>query len=140
MTPGIYEVLDKISKMKTTQEKIDALRAHQSTALMVVLRAALDPTVEWSLPEGTPPYKPNVLVDQQHVLLGEWNKMRFFIKGWEGDKLSPGKREMMFIEFLERLDAKDAELLCAAKEKRLSVPRITAQHVREAFPNLMTPR
>jgi hypothetical protein len=135
MQVGICEFLEKVSKLKRTQEKVDALRSNDSFPLRVILQGAFDPNVEWLIPEGTPPYKVNDLVDQEHVLINDARKIVYFIKGFH-DNLNQIKREQMFIELLEAVSPKDAELLCAIKEKRLPFKGITVQHVSEALPGL----
>jgi len=129
------EFLEKVGKLRKTQEKIDALKANDSYVLRVILQGAFDPKVKWLLPEGTPPYKPNELVDQEHILINEVRKILYFIEGFH--ELPQTKREMMFIELLEAVAPKDAELLCAIKEKKLPFNGITSFHVKEAFPGLI---
>ena len=137
MQIGLCEFLLKVSKLKRTQEKIDAIRANDSLPLRVILQGAFDPTVEWMLPEGEPPYKPNDLVDQQHVLIRDIEKLRYFVKGFY-DNLPQTKREAMFVELLERVDKEDAKLLIAIKDKKLPFNGITLQHVTEGLPGLIT--
>lgn len=136
MQIGLCEFLSKVGKLKRTQEKVDALKANDSLPLRIILQGAFDPKVEWLLPEGEPPYKPNDLVDQEHVLIRECEKLRYYIKGFY-DNLSQAKREMMFVELLERVAPEDAKLLCAIKEKKLPFNGITVQHVKEALPGLI---
>ena len=135
MQIGIAEFLEKVGKLKRTQEKVDAIRANDSLVLRIVLQAGYDPSVKWALPEGTPPYKPNDLVDQEHVLIKDCEKLRYFIKGFY-DNLPQLKRETMFVEFLERIAPKDAEMLCLFKDKK-PMKGITLQHVTEALPGLI---
>ena len=137
MVIGLYEFLFKVSKLKKTQEKIDAIRYNDSVPLRIILQGAFDPKVEWLLPPGTPPYKPNELVDQQHILIKECEKLRYYIKGFY-DNLNQNKREAMFIELLERVDPQDALLLCAIKDKKMPFNGITMQHVKEGLPGLIT--
>jgi hypothetical protein len=135
MQIGIAEFLEKVGKLKTTQKKIDAIKANDSLVLRIILQAAYDPNVTWALPEGIPPYKPNDLVDQEHVLIKDCEKLKYFIKGFY-DNLPDAKREMMFIEYIERVAPKDAEMLCQIKDKK-SIKGITLQHVTEALPGLI---
>ena len=116
MVTGIAEILNKISRMKTTQEKIDALRKNDCLALRIMIQAAYDKNVNFALPEGVPPYKPNQLVDQEHIFKKEADKVRYFVDGFYPN-LKQAKREIMFIEFLERLAPADAEMLCSVKDK-----------------------
>lgn len=136
MVIGMYEFLQKVANLKTTEEKIEALKYNDSVQLRIILQGAFDPNVVWLLPPGNPPYKPNDLVDQQHVLLKDCEKIRYFVRGFF-DNLKQTRRETMFVEFLERVDPQDAKLLLAIKEKRLPFDGITAYHVKAAFPDLL---
>lgn len=135
MVVGMAEFLEKIGKYKRTQDKVDALKANDTFAMRVILQATYDPTVKFLLPEGSPPYKPNELVDQEHVFHKEARMVQYFVEGFHPN-LAKNKREMMFVEFLERLAPKDAELLINAKDKK-PIKGITIQHVKEAFPGLI---
>lgn len=135
MVVGVAEFLEKVGKLKKTQEKIDALRANDSLVLRIVLQSGYDPSVKWALPAGAPPYKVNDLVDQEHILIKDCQKLRYFIAGFH-DNLAQNKREAMFIEFLERVSPKDAEMLCLFKDKK-PMKGITLQHVTEALPGLI---
>ena len=136
MQVSIAEFLEKVGKLKKTQEKIDALAFNDSFPLRVILQAAFDPKVEFLLPAGEPPYKPNDLVDQENVLVREARMIQYFVKGFHDD-LPQTKREQMFISLLENVDPKDAKLLCAIKEKKLPFKGITIQHVTEGLPGLI---
>ena len=135
MVTGIAEILNKISRTKRTQEKIDALRKNDCLALRIMIQAAYDKNVNSALPEGVPPYKPNQLVDQEHIFKKEADKVRYFVDGFYPN-LKQAKREIMFIEFLERLAPADAEMLCSVKDKN-KIKGITVQHISEALPGLL---
>lgn len=135
MVVGMAEFLEKVGKQKRTQDKIDMLKANDTFALRVILQAAYDPKVKFLLPPGDPPFKPNVLVDQQNVFHKDARMIQYFVEGFHPD-LAQAKREAMFIEFLERLDPKDAQLLLSAKAKK-PIKGITLQHVTEALPGLI---
>ena len=137
MVTGLYEFLNKVSKLKRTQEKVDALKGQDSLPLRIILQCAFDPNVRFLLPEGDPPYKPNELVDQQHVLIKDCDKLKYFVQGLGHDMLKQAKREAMFVELLERVDPDDAKLLCAIKDKKMPFPGITINHVTEALPGLI---
>lgn len=129
------EFLERVGKLKRTQDKIDMLKANDTLALRVVLQAAYDPSVKFMLPEGVPPYKKNELVDQEHIFHKEATYVRYFVEGFYPN-LPQNKREIMFVQFLERLAPADAELLCNIKDKK-SIKGITTGHVKEAFPDLI---
>lgn len=135
MVVGMAEFLEKVGKLKRTQEKVDMLKANDTFALRVVLQAAYDPSVKFILPPGVPPYKKNDLVDQENVLHREASYIRYFVEGFYPE-LKPAKREQMFVQFLERLAPADAELLCTIKDKK-PIKGITAGHVKDALPGLI---
>jgi hypothetical protein len=135
MQIGVAEFLDKVSKLRKTQEKIDAIKANDSPVLRMILQGCYDPNVVWDLPPGNPPYKPSDLVDQEHILIHESRKIPYFIKGFRED-IPRAKKETMWIELLESVSPKDAELLCAIKEKK-PLKGITTQHVTEGLPGLI---
>ena len=133
---GLAEFLEKVSKLKKRAEKVEALRINDSFPLKTVLQGAYDPRVRWLLPEGEPPYNSNRLPDQEGVLIRECRKLTYFVEGGHPG-LKQVKREQMFIEMLENVTKADAALLCAIKEKKLPYKGITADIIREAFPNLL---
>lgn len=136
MVLGMHEFLLRVSKLKKTEQKIDALKANDTLALRIIMQAVFDPKVEFLLPPGAPPYKPTDLPDQEHVLHKEAEKLRYFVNGFYPD-LNQNKREMMFIELLERVAPDDAVLLCAIKEKKLPFKGITVEHVIKGLPGLI---
>jgi hypothetical protein len=135
MVVGMAEFLERVGKYKRTQEKVDALKANDTLALRIILQATYDPSVKFLLPEGAPPYKPNDLVDQENVFHREATYLRYFIQGFHPE-LAQNKREMMFVQFLERLAPADAEMLCNSKDKK-PLKGITIGHVKDALPGLI---
>lgn len=136
MRVGIAEFLDQVSKLKRTNEKVDALKYNDSFVLKTILQAAFDPRIKFLLPPGEPPYKPNELVDQENVLIRDARKLTYFVEGGFPN-LNQTKREMMFIEMLETITPADAKMLCAIKDKKFPFKGITEAIVREAFPTLL---
>ena len=136
MKLGVAEILEKTSGMTSRSDRIRMLQENNSVALQTVLRGAFDPTVKWLLPEGDPPYKPNDLVDQEHIFYHECRKMYLFVEGGNPD-LKQLRREALFVQLLETVDAKDAKLLLAIKDKHLPYPGVTPDIIKEAFPGLL---
>ena len=66
----------------------------------------------------------------------EWTKLYNFVKGGN-DSLASLRRESMFINILELLHPRDAEILVLAKDKRLQEKyNITLTVVQEAYPDI----
>ena len=114
------EILDKVHKAKTKDQKVSLLKQNDSEGLRMVIKSSFDPKIEWAMPEGEVPFKANdVPAGTEHTVLAmEAKKLWHFIKG--ADKTTPQhKKETMFIQMLEGLHESEAKLLVAAKDKRL---------------------
>ena len=133
---AISEIIEQADKLNSEVEKIMHLQRNETEALKTVLQYALHPGIKWVLPPGAPPYKPTDFLDQEGMLYMEARRLYLFVEGGNND-LKKVKREMMFIGLLESIHNKDAELLLAAKEKKLPYPSITYNIVNSAFPGLL---
>ena len=135
-TLSFAEILDRVSKIKTKKEKVTFLRKYQTDALRMICKASFDPNIVWELPTGDVPYRQNDAPEgTEHTLLQqEVRTLYHFIKGGN-PQLGQNKREMMFVQMLEGLHADEAELLIAAKDKRLhrKYKGLSDNVVREAF-------
>ena len=135
-TPLFSEVLEKVSRAKTKGKKIEILRQEDSQALRMVLKGSFDPNIDWLLPQGPVPYVANEAAEgTEHTTLArEARSLYHYIKGGN-NKLAQNKREMMFIQLLEGLHHKEAELLVATKDKKLHqvYKGLSSNVVKEAF-------
>lgn len=136
MRLGLFQILEEASKLKSAEDKVNYLRAQNNNALMLILKYAYDPTIIWDLPEGAPPYKPCPYPAQELRLMSEVRRLYLFVKGGNPN-LTKLKREALYIELLESIHPKDAELLNSMKEKKIPYKGITAKLVKEAFPGLI---
>jgi len=131
------EVLQKVSNAKTKAQKIKLLNEYNSPALRAILIANFDESVISMLPDGDVPYKPNDAPEEtEHTkLIQEYRKLYLFFKG--GANISQARRETLFIQLLEGLHAKEAEVLTLVKDKKIGKRwKITRQCVEEAFPSI----
>ena len=53
------EILTKVNNAKDKAKKVEVLKQYDHPSLRMILKGSFDPTVEWELPEGTPPYMAN---------------------------------------------------------------------------------
>lgn len=132
----ISEILDKVSKAKTKQNKVALLKQYNSPALRMVIKSSFDPKIKWALPEGEVPFKRNEAPagTEHSVLSYESRKLYHYIEGGNGD-LSQRKRETMFVQMLEGLHESEADVLVAAKDGVLHqmYKGLSANVVKEAF-------
>jgi len=135
-TPLLHEVLKKVHNAKTKEKKIEILRENNSDALRMIIKGSFDPNIEWIVPEGDVPYQKNEAPDgtEHTILLQESKKLWRFIKG--ADNQTPQwKKENMFVQMLEGLSQGEAEVVVAAKDKKLHqvYKGLSAAVVKEAF-------
>ena len=130
------EILDKVHKAKTKSQKVEILQRYDTSSLRMLLKASFDPTKEWVIPTGEVPYTKNdaPMGTEHTVLQSEARKLWHFIKGADNDT-SQAQKENMFIQMCEGLHESEAELLIAAKDKRLHqvYKGLSKDVVREAF-------
>ena len=114
------EVLDRVHKAKTKDQKVKILRDNNTPALRSVLKASFDPKIRWIVPEGEVPFTKNdAPIGTEHTTLAsESRKLFHFIKGGDG-QTPQWKKEQMFVQLLEGLHESEAELLVNAKDKKL---------------------
>lgn len=135
-TPLLSEVLKKVHNAKTKDKKVELLKQYDCEPLRMIIKSSFDPKIEWAIPEGDVPFKANEAEEgtEHTVLRRESRKLYRFIKG--GDNTIPGfRRENMFIQMLEGLHKSEADLVVAAKDKKLHqvFKGLSAAVVKEAF-------
>lgn len=134
----VYEILEKVSKAKTKQERVEILKTHECMPLRDVLRGTFDNTIQWNLPGGVPPYTPNKPESTPSTLHRQHRNFKYFVKGLrESENLNKIRREQKFIELLESVHPQDAELLLSMINKKQPVKGLTKKLVQEVFPNLI---
>ena len=134
--PLVHEIFTQINNAKDKPKKIEVLKKYDSPTIRQLLKAAFDPKIEWDLPEGNPPYIANEApAGTEHTnLLSEARKLYHFVKGGD-NTINRLKKETMFVQMLEGLQQKDAEVLIAIKNNNLNnvYKGLTASMVKETF-------
>ena len=159
-----FEILELTSKQRTNAKKSEILKEYINPGLKALLIWNFDESVVSMLPPGPVPY--SSLKDQANLsgdmdakigaqirgtqgnsmedpmkagrtsIRREYTKFYNFIKGGN-DSLSSIRRETMFIQLLEGLHPKEAEILIAVKDKKLGeIYKISFDNVKEAFPEI----
>jgi hypothetical protein len=136
MRLGISEILENASKISKKQDKLDYLRNNFNPVLGQILKYTYEPQFEWELPPGEPPYKPSEFPDSHGMLYTEARRIYLFLKGGNPN-LTPFKREMLYITFLETIHPNDAKLIIAIRDKKLPYKGLTKALIQEAYPGLI---
>jgi hypothetical protein len=161
--PFQYEILELVSRQSTNEKKVELLQQYRNPALVSLLIWNFDDTVISILPTGPVPYssvneqKPgnddlstsiekqltspkrvdDYTSEKQTTLRNEAGLFYNFIRGGN-DSLSKIRRETIFINLLEGLHPKEAEILILVKDKLLqSKYKITKSIVSDAYPDIV---
>ena len=162
--PFVFEILELASKQKSNAKKVEVLKTYEHDSLKAIFIWNFDDTVLSLLPEGPVPYGD---VKDQNVYSGnlsdnlvreaaggeaataqdlqglgktslrrEYQNLYHYVKGGN-DSLTTIRREMMFINLLEGLHPREAEVICLVKDKKLQTKyKITSENVKEAYPDI----
>lgn len=135
----VSEILNEASKIEAKQERVDFLKKHDGPALRDVLRINFDLDIVSLLPEGEPPYKKDDAPKgyEYKTLHREFKQFSKFFKGPVANQLTSVRRESLFIQLLESLNAEEAELLVLVKDKKLKLRGITKKLVSDIWPTLI---
>ena len=135
----ISEVLTEAGKIVKRDERIKFLQLNKSPGLTDILRINYDDTIVSALPAGAPNYQQDdAPKDYQYTILNKsYTQFKYFFKGPIANEMKQIKRESLFLNLLETLHVEEAELLIAAKDKKMKYKGITKKLVKDAFPNLI---
>jgi hypothetical protein len=137
MRKSVAEILEEISALKKKEDKIAKLRENVSNMVMLkILQWTYDQRIKWLLPEGEVPYNPTKYLDQEGNLYNEARRLYLFVEGGNPN-LKQIRREFLFIQLLETLSPKEAQLMASVKDKKLPFKGISEKLVQEAFPGLI---
>jgi hypothetical protein len=140
----IHEILEAVGKEPKTKKKVQILKNTDCSALRLILRGGLDRNIKWILPPGTPPnFKPDDAPKglQLASIHQQVDKFYLFVQaGIDSGRckdLKKAKREQIFVQMLESLHAKEAQLLIDMKDQDLNYKGLTPHLINEAFPGLI---
>ena len=163
--PFVFEVLDLASQQKTSSKTVEALKQYEHDCVKMIMVWNFDSSVISLLPTGEVPYGET---QEQTVYMGslsenlareasggesatgqdldgrgktslrrEYQNLYHYVKGGN-DALATTRREMMFINLLQGLHPREAEVLVLTKDKKLGDKyNITFEQVREAYPDII---
>lgn len=136
-----FEILDEIEKIQSVDNKVEQFQVKfgDHTPLLRILKMGYCDTIVSMLPEGEPPFNKEEIDGPNRASL--WSYIQTFpiiVRSAQSAKMRMLQIERVFIEMLEAVDVKEAEMICLAKDKRLQErwPSITVDLVKRAFPNL----
>ena len=134
----VYEIFEEFSEAKNKEARLAVLEKYTRVgAFKDILRGTFDDNLVFNLPEGRPPYTPNKPESVPSTLLMLHKRFGLFVLGGDGDKLPAYRRENIFVQTLESIHPKDAELVINMTNKTPPIKFLTKKLVQEAYPSLI---
>lgn len=135
----IYEILERF-KTVYPHEKVRFLQYNNSKTLRDILFFTFSPSVRFYRQNEPPNYKPNITDPvglAPNNLYDESRKFYLFVVGHPQSKLLTQKRkDELLLQFLEGLEAKEAQVVLNMLSKDLKIEGLTSEIVKRAFPDL----
>jgi len=133
-TLSLAEIINSARKAETVEEKIAVLKANESPTIRDLLALMCDKRWEFDLPETAPPYKESEISESHGALYREMRKMPYFVKQMkQGQNLGRLRKEQLFIQMLETVDAEDAKLVLRMISKQ-PYPDLAPEVINQAYP------
>ena len=162
--PFIFEILDLVNAQKTNAKKVEVLQNYEHESIKTVFVWNYDSSVISLLPPGPVPYgetnaqttfagtlSENIAKEaaggesatgqdldgrNKTSIRHEYQNFYHFVQGGN-PSLTTTRREMIFINMLQGLHPKEAEVLCLVKDKDLeSKYDVSIDQVKQAYPNM----
>jgi hypothetical protein len=142
-TVYIPELFATIGNLTVRPDKIKALRANQTPALLTMLRLCYTEGIEWDFTRrdlDALDYKPMDIPDYDTAptsLFREGRKMPMFTNEKVGNRMSPEKALKVINEWFSGMHPNDVELVKQMVNGNFKAKGLTEKLVKEAFPDLL---
>lgn len=133
--PSIVEILGLVEETKGKQSKVDILKQFTGrNDVKYALKAAFDPRVVFTLPDGLPdgfvigdPDTPEGAMDMApERFIRVFKRMQYWVEGGSA-QASQSKREEIFLNTLRSLEKSEAEFLLEIKDKKMPFKSVTKE-------------
>jgi hypothetical protein len=130
----LHEIFTEIQDSPTRAERQEILKENNSFSLRTILQLNFNKDIKLELPTGKPPYT----CDEEPYGKPE-QKIKQLGKCAVGSGTNSIKKEKIFIEIVESLTEKDANIVCLAKDGNImkEYSRVSESLVKSVFPTLV---
>ena len=138
MARSIPLIFEDVAAANSIKARKKVLLENESEPLKEILKYAFHPDIKFALPPGKPPYKTIGSPDEYNptYLYPNIRKFYLYIEGGH-DGLTQLRREQLFIQMLESLHPKEAEVVIQIKDKKLNYRGLTYKLVKTTFPEIL---
>jgi len=138
MARSIPLIFEDVAAANSIKARKKVLLENESKQLKELLKYAFHPDIKFALPPGKPPYKTIGSPDEYNptYLYPNIKKFYLYIEGGH-DGLTQLRREQLFVQMLESLHPKEAEVVIQIKDKKLNYRGLTYALVKTTFPEIL---
>ena len=138
MARSIPLIFEDVAAANSIKARKEILLENESKPLKEILKYAFHPDIKFALPPGKPPYKTIGSPDEYNptYLYPNIRKFYLYIEGGH-DGLTQLRREQLFVQMLEGLHPKEAEVVIQIKDKKLNYRGLTYALVKTTFPEIL---
>ena len=138
MARSIPLIFEDVAAANSIKARKKVLLENESEPLKEILKYAFHPDIKFALPPGKPPFKTIGSPDEYNptYLYPNIRKFYLYIEGGH-DGLTQLRREQLFIQMLEGLHPKEAEVVIQIKDKKLNYRGLTYKLVKTTFPEIL---
>ena len=138
MARSIPLIFEDVAAANSIKARKKVLLENESKPLKEILKYAFHPDIKFALPPGKPPYKTIGSPDEYNptYLYPNIRKFYLYIEGGH-DGLTQLRREQLFVQMLEGLHPKEAEVVIQVKDKKLNYRGLTYKLVKTTFPEIL---
>ena len=138
MALSIPLIFEDVAKANSFEARQKVLLENESTPLKELLKYAFHPDIKFVLPPGMPPYKTIGSPEEYNptYLYPNIRKFYLFVEGGH-EGITQLRREQLFIQLLESLHPKEAEVVIQVKDKKLNYRGLTYKLVKKTFPEIL---
>ena len=138
MARSIPLIFEDVAAANSIKARKKVLLENESNQLKELLKYAFHPDIKFALPPGKPPYKTIGSPDEYNptYLYPNIRKFYLYIEGGH-DGLTQLRREQLFVQMLESLHPKEAEVVIQIKDKKLNYRGLTYALVKTTFPEIL---
>ena len=138
MARSIPLIFEDVAAANSIKARKKILLENESKPLKEILKYAFHPDIKFALPPGKPPYKTIGSPEEYNptYLYPNIRKFYLYIEGGH-DGLTQLRREQLFVQMLESLHPKEAEVVIQIKDKKLNYRGLTYKLVKTTFPEIL---
>ena len=138
MARSIPLIFEDVAAANSIKARKKVLLENESKPLKEILKYAFHPDIKFALPPGKPPYKTIGSPEEYNptYLYPNIRKFYLYIEGGH-DGLTQLRREQLFVQMLEGLHPKEAEVVIQIKDKKLNYRGLTYKLVKTTFPEIL---